>query len=290
MSQQESTTFRRATIIGPGLLGASIGMALYEKKITQQIHAYLRCEKKRKECENSQWCDRAFTELLPAIEDSDLILLCTTVEHIAELLPQVILSAKQGSLITDVGSLKEKICEIAETSVGIEHGMFIGSHPMTGSEKNGIDNASSRLFEGKECIITPSVESDNHRLNKLTAMWVSIGMNVTIMTPTLHDEIVASISHLPHLTSSSLMNAMTKNKEWLKLSGNGLKDSTRIASGNPEMWLQILQGNKKNLLKEIDSLKQELENFKMALQNDDFRQLISMLTNAKELRDGLNDI
>ena len=86
------------------------------------------------------------------------------------------------------------------------------------------------------------------------------------------------------------MNAMTKNKEWLKLSGNGLKDSTRIASGNPEMWLQILQGNKKNLLKEIDSLKQELENFKMALQNDDFRQLISMLTNAKELRDGLNDI
>ena len=290
MSQQESTTFRRATIIGPGLLGASIGMALYEKKITQQIHAYLRCEKKRKECENSQWCDRAFTELLPAIEDSDLILLCTTVDHIAELLPQVIQSAKYGSLITDVGSLKEKICEIAEASVGIEHGMFIGSHPMTGSEKNGIEYATSRIFEGKECIITPSVESDNHRLNKLTAMWVSIGMNVTIMTPTLHDEIVASISHLPHLTSSSLMNAMTKNKEWLKLSGNGLKDSTRIASGNPEMWLQILQGNKKNLLKEIDSLKQELENFKMALQNDDLRQLISMLTNAKELRDGLNDI
>jgi len=290
MSQQESTTFRRATIIGPGLLGASIGMALHEKKIAQQVHAYLRNEKKRKECENSQWCDRAFTELLPAIEDSDLILLCTTVDHIAELLPQVIQSAKYGSLITDVGSLKEKICEIAEASVGIEHGMFIGSHPMTGSEKNGIEYATSRIFEGKECIITPSVESDNHRLNKLTAMWVSIGMNVTIMTPTLHDEIVASTSHLPHLTSSSLMNVMTKNKEWLKLSGNGLKDSTRIASGNPEMWLQIIQGNKKNLLKEIDSLKQELENFKMALQNDDLGQLNNLLTNAKELRDALNDI
>jgi len=290
MSQQESTTFRRATIIGPGLLGASIGMALHEKKIAQQVHAYLRNEKKRKECENSQWCDRAFTELLPAIEDSDLILLCTTVDHIAELLPQVIQSAKYGSLITDVGSLKEKICEIAEASVGIEHGMFIGSHPMTGSEKNGIEYATSRIFEGKECIITPSVESDNHRLNKLTAMWVSIGMNVTIMTPTLHDEIVASTSHLPHLTSSSLMNVMTKNKEWLKLSGNGLKDSTRIASGNPEMWLQIIQGNKKNLLKEIDSLKQELENFKMALQNDDWGQLNNLLTNAKELRNALNDI
>jgi len=290
MSQQESTTFRRATIIGPGLLGASIGMALHEKKIAQQVHAYLRNEKKRKECENSQWCDRAFTELLPAIEDSDLILLCTTVDHIAELLPQVIQSAKYGSLITDVGSLKEKICEIAEASVGIEHGMFIGSHPMTGSEKNGIEYATSRIFEGKECIITPSVESDNHRLNKLTAMWVSIGMNLTIMTPTLHDEIVASTSHLPHLTSSSLMNVMTKNKEWLKLSGNGLKDSTRIASGNPEMWLQIIQGNKKNLLKEIDSLKQELENFKMALQNDDLGQLNNLLTNAKELRDALNDI
>lgn len=290
MSQQESTTFRRATVIGPGLLGASIGMALYEKKIAQQIHAYLRNEKKRKECENSQWCDRAFTELLPAIVDSDLILVCTTVDHIAELLPQVIQSAKQGSLITDVGSLKEKICDIAEASVGIEHGMFIGSHPMTGSEKNGIDNASSRIFEGKECLITPTGEEDKNRLDKLVSMWSSIGMNVTTMNPKLHDEIVASISHLPHLVSSSLMNAMAKNKEWLKLSGNGLKDSTRIASGNPEMWLQILQGNKKNLLKETDSLKQELENFKMALQNDDFGELISLLTNAKELRDALNDI
>ena len=290
MSQQESTIFRRATIIGPGLLGASIGMALYERKIAPEIHAYLRNEKKRKICESSEWCDRAFTELLPAVEDSDLILLCTTVDHIADLLPQVLQSAKQGALITDVGSLKEKICEIAEASVGIEHGKFIGSHPMTGSEKNGIDNASSRIFEGKECIITPSGESDNYRLEKLALMWGSIGMNVTIMTPTLHDEIVATISHLPHLVSSSLMNAMSKNKEWLKLSGKGLKDTTRIASGNPDMWMQILKGNKKNLLKEIDSIKQELEKFKMALRSDDCKELISLLANAKELRDGLNEI
>jgi len=290
MSQQESTTFRRATIIGPGLLGASIGMVLYEKRIAQQIHAYLRNEKKRQECENSLWCDRAFTELLPAIEDSDLILLCSTVDHIAELLPQVLKSAKQGALITDVGSLKEKICEIAGSSVGIEHGMFIGSHPMTGSEKNGIEHASSRIFEGKQCIVTPTGEKDKNRLDKLVSMWSSIGMNVTTMNPKRHDEIVASISHLPHLVSSSLMNAMSENKEWLKLSGNGFKDSTRIASGNPEMWLQILQGNKKNLLREIDSLKQELENFKTALKSDDCRKLICLLTNAKDLRDALNDI
>ena len=121
-------------------------------------------------------------------------------------------------------------------------------------------------------------------------MWSSIGMNVTTMNPKRHDEIVASISHLPHLVSSSLMNAMSENKEWLKLSGNGFKDSTRIASGNPEMWLQILQGNKKNLLREIDSLKQELENFKTALKSDDCRKLICLLTNAKDLRDALNDI
>ena len=290
MSQEDSITFSRVTIIGPGLLGASIAMSLKKKGIAREIWVWLRNEQKKELCEQSDWCDRALIDLQDAVGDSDLVILCTPVELILDQLTQVSGWLKPGCMVTDVGSLKKGICQRADEVFKDKLIYFVGSHPMAGSEKTGMKFASSSMLEKKNCIVTPTEKTNLKYLNKITRMWEMLDMKVTHKTPDLHDEIVGWISHLPHLIASVLINTVgEKDSTWMDLSGNGLKDTTRIASGNPKMWKEILVGNRKYLNKSIDHLIENLKDIKVALASEDSGKINKLLHSAKIKREHLND-
>jgi prephenate dehydrogenase len=290
MSQEDSITFNRVTIVGPGLLGASIAMSLKKKGIAREIWVWLRNEQKKELCEQSDWCDRALIDLKDAVGDSDLVILCTPVELILNQLTQVSGWLKLGCIVTDVGSLKKGICQRADEVFRDKQIYFVGSHPMAGSEKTGMKFASPSMLEKKNCMVTPTEQTNLKYLNKITRMWEMLDMKVTHKTPDLHDEIVGWISHLPHLIASALINTVgKKDSTWMDLSGNGLKDTTRIASGNPTMWKEILLGNRENLIISIDHLIEHLKDIKIALASEDSGKINKLLDSAKIKRDQLND-
>ena len=270
MPQAETILFKRTTIVGPGLLGASIAMGLRDKNISEEIWAWLRDEKKADACRKSIWCDRALIDLEEAVKGSDLIILCTPVESILDQLDRISQWAGEGCVVTDVGSLKKEICERAEQVFENKSSFFIGSHPMAGSEKAGMEFASAELLSQKNCIITPTKNTGKVEINKISMLWERLGMEVSSMGIEEHDEVMSWISHLPHLVASSLINAIiSRNPKMVRYCGNGLRDTTRIAAGNPQMWMQILLGNKENLKQGIDDLIESLEGFKEALSNGD---------------------
>ncbi len=290
MPQAETILFKRTTIVGPGLLGASIAMGLRDKKISGEIWAWLRDEKKADACEKSYWCDRALIDLKEALIGSDMILLCTPVESILDQLDRISQWAGEGCLVTDVGSLKREICEKGEQVFKNKSSNFIGSHPMAGSEKAGMEFATADLLSQKHCIVTPTKNTSEEDINKISMLWKRLGMEVSYMGMEEHDEVMSWISHLPHLVASSLINAITsRNPKMIRYSGNGLRDTTRIAAGNPQMWMQILHGNKENLLQGIDDFIKSLEEFKEALSNGDRVDLLKLLQSAKDARDLLDE-
>ncbi len=290
MPQAETILFKRTTIVGPGLLGASIAMGLKDKKISGEIWAWLRDEKKADVCGKSYWCDRALIDLKEAVTGSDLILLCTPVESILDQLDPISQWVKEGCIVTDVGSLKKEICEKGEEVFENKSSFFIGSHPMAGSEKAGMEFASAELLSQKNCIVTPAKNTSKDEINKISMLWERLGMEVSSMGIEEHDEVMSWVSHLPHLVASSLIKAiMSRNHKMVRYCGNGLRDTTRIAAGNPQMWMQILLGNKENLKNGIDELIKSLEGFKEALSNGDRVNLLKILQSAKESRDLLDE-
>jgi cyclohexadieny/prephenate dehydrogenase len=290
MPQAETILFKRTTIVGPGLLGASIAMGLNDKKISGEIWAWLRDEKKADACGKSYWCDRALIDLKEAVTGSDLILLCTPVESILDQLDPISQWAEEGCIVSDVGSLKKEICEKAEQAFENKSSFFIGSHPMAGSEKVGMEFASAELLSQKKCIITPTKNTSKNEINKISILWERLGMEVSSMGIEEHDKVMSWISHLPHLVASSLINAIiSRNPKMVRYCGNGLRDTTRIAAGNPQMWMQILLGNKENLKRGIDDLIESLEGFKEALSDGDQGSLLKILQSAKDSRDLLDE-
>jgi cyclohexadieny/prephenate dehydrogenase len=290
MPQAETILFKRTTIVGPGLLGASIAMGLKDKKISGEIWAWLRDEKKADVCGKTYWCDRALIDLKEAVTGSDLILLCTPVESILDQLDPISQWAEEGCIVTDVGSLKKEICEKGEQAFKHKSSSFIGSHPMAGSEKAGMEFASAELLSQKHCIVTPSKNTSKDDINKISMLWERLGMEVSSMGIEEHDEVISWISHLPHLVASSLINAIiSRNPKMVRYCGNGLRDTTRIAAGNPQMWMQILLGNKENLKQGIDDLIESLDGFKRALADGDRVNLQKKLQSAKDSRDLLDE-
>ena len=192
--------------------------------------------------------------------------------------------------MTDIGSLKNEICRAADEIDVNNSGNFVGSHPMAGSENSGMEFGDPGILKGKNCIVTPTLKSKNENTKKIELIWEKLEMSVSKMSPLKHDEVVSWISHLPHAISTILMCSLSRiEKNWLSLSGNGLRDTTRIAAANPEMWKKILHGNKENLINGIDEIEKQLNILKETLKVSDEDKLLEILKNAKNLRDILYD-
>lgn len=263
-------------------------MAAHHFSLAKRIQVWARRAESREACREQAWCNEAFSDPGEAVQGSQFVVLCTPVDTIVSMVSQIATSLESGCLVTDVGSTKSKICRLAARAVP-DGTYFIGSHPMAGSEKSGMQHASVDLFKNRACLVTPLEDVESAPIDLLVRFWKAIGMDVTSINPEKHDEIVANISHLPHLLASVLcLHLSRKPNAWQAFAGNGLRDTTRIAAGQADIWRSIFDENKDELLRAIDDFDKELAVFRSHILNEEWSQVRHLLEHGKTYREGLD--
>lgn len=269
------------TIIGVGLLGGSIGLALREIQPQATIAGVGRRESSLAQAREIGAIDIATTDATEVVGDSDLVILCTPVGAFAEYLARIEPHLKDRAVVTDVGSTKASVVAIANDIIGPAR--FLGSHPMAGMEKKGPQYATAELYRGALCVLTPTAATPPALLAKVMQFWESLGMTTLEMSPESHDRAVAAVSHVPHLLSSLLMNLPSTND--LPVAATGLRDMTRLAAGDPEMWRDIAMSNREPILTAITQLEENLRVLYDMIDRSDATGIEQILVTAKRRRD-----
>lgn len=278
--------FSKVAILGAGLLGGSLAKALAGSPsgLCGQIALWARRDETVEEVKSSVPGIFSSTDIRAVVEDAELVVLCTTVGAAREVIEKAKPFLSPFAIVTDVGSVKATVCQQLPLALG-ESARFVGSHPMAGSEESGFSSATADLFVGAVCIVTPDESTDAEALKAVEDFWGFLHMHVMRLTPFEHDETVACISHLPHLTAACLVQAATAEGEGsLKYSGGGFRDSTRIAEGPPEMWTEILLENRQALLESLQELQQEIHTVATLLESKDHQHLLEYLQTARRKR------
>lgn len=277
--------FHKVSIIGVGLIGASLGLAMRKRALCENIHGFGRNEGNLLRAKGKGIIDSYSLDLKGVCEDSDLIVLSTPVGVFLEIVKNISPYLKKGSIIIDVGSVKGRLVYEIETIIP-EGVSYVGTHPIAGSDKSGIDDARPELFEGARCIITPTDKTDKNALEKVMHLWQRVGCHVELMDPMRHDEIYGAVSHLPHVIAYSLVNAIGDiDSEFIKYAGQGFKDTTRIALSSPELWRDIVIYNRENLLRFLEAFKGNIEKIKGLIEKSDAEAIRDEFQKARNLRE-----
>jgi prephenate dehydrogenase len=280
--------WRKISLIGVGLLGGSLGLAIKQRRLAERVEGYVRREISVAECEGLGALDKATLDLGAAVQDADLVVLCTPIAQMRPLTEEMTPALSPGTLITDVGSVKGSVVQELEPLVSRTGAHFVGSHPMAGAEKTGVKSARADLFVGAICAITPTAASDPQSVERLEGFWKDVGAVPLRLAAELHDELVSRSSHLPHVLASQLARFVLNSahpKEQALLCANGFRDTTRIASGSPEMWRDICLANRHNLARVIEVFIEDLRRFHHLLEMADSKGMETFLREAKERRD-----
>lgn len=276
--------FKKTAIIGVGLLGASLALSLREENICTAIIGSGRTEKNLIEAKKRGIVDSYAREHAEACKDADLIVLATPVGSFHDIISEIKNHIAPGSIVIDVGSTKSDCIKHIESEIP-EGAFFVGSHPITGSDRSGITAATASLFRDALCIITPTDKTTNESLNKVEQLWEQVGARVVKMTPEEHDRVFSSVSHLPHMAASAIVKTVADiDKSDIYYAGQGFRDTTRIAMSSPELWVDICRSNRQNIIEHIDILLKNLESIKTMLKENDYESLRSFLNTAMELR------
>jgi prephenate dehydrogenase len=282
--------FRKVTIIGVGLLGGSIGLAVKRRKLVSPggVAGFVRRAASEKDCEKAGAVDFATTDLLAAVWDADLVILCTPLAQMLPRVQEMLPALKRGAIVTDVGSVKAGVVRDLERLVAKTGARFVGSHPMAGAEKTGVGAASADLFVNAVCVITPTRESNPAAVRQVEQFWKSLGARTLRLQPKRHDLFVSRTSHLPHILASVLAGYVlnpVQPKQQAALCANGFRDTTRIASGSPEMWRDIALANRKNIARTVDIFVAELKKIQRVLKNADSKAIAGFFETAKARRE-----
>ncbi|MBT5549164.1 MAG: prephenate dehydrogenase/arogenate dehydrogenase family protein [Nitrospina sp.] len=280
--------FKKMTVIGVGLLGASLAKACKERGLVDEIVGYGRNRENLEKARTLKIIDHCATDLSEAVNDADLIVLCTPVSTIVPLIQSITAEISPGALITDVGSVKGPVVSDADKLVP-EGIFFVGSHPIAGGENSGLEASTANLYQGARCIVTPTEKTDEEALEKISALWQAVGMNVINLSAEEHDFIFGAVSHLPHIVAYALMNTLgalrTKDdREVTAFSGAGLKDITRIASSDPVMWRDICLSNRNHSLDLIDRFQIKLDEIRSIIEKGDGQTLKDEFVAANNYR------
>jgi prephenate dehydrogenase len=265
-------------------LGGSIALAAAQKG-TFEVAIWARRAEAVVQLRERGFGARASTDLAAVVKDADLTVLCVPIGAMPALARELVSLIPSDSVITDVGSVKAPV--VAELATQFRtHGRFIGSHPMAGSEQSGLEAARADLFEGATCILTPEPATDREALVTVADFWRLLGMEVLELTPAEHDEIVALISHFPHLLAATLVKTVAEtNPHAFGFCGPGFRDVTRVAGGPPEMWSEILRTNQQAVRKCAEAMIENLRGIVTLL--DRPQPMTDFLSEAKAQRDRL---
>ena len=280
--------FNKVCIIGCGLIGSSLARAIKKNNLSNKIVSSNRSEATNRRVIELRIVDDSSTNTKKMVKDSDLVIIATPLSSYESVILKIKDSLKNGSILTDVGSVKEKIINLVEKFVPMDVS-WIPSHPIAGTEESGPNAGFAELFNNRWCIITPSEKAKKQDIKILEAFWKKIGSKVDIMDVKQHDYILSITSHIPHLIAYNIVNTSMsiqneKNTTIVKYSAGGLRDFTRIAASNPIMWRDIFIKNKKNTSKMINKFIKNLEDLKVAIENEDGKKLEEIFTKTKKIR------
>jgi prephenate dehydrogenase len=276
--------FKKVVIIGTGLIGGSIGKALIKKGLAEEVVGVCRRQSTLERAVKEKAFTRGFVNSYEeALGGADLVLIATPVHTIREILEKIADTVNSPDVIvTDVGSTKKEIVEYADSFK--DKFVFVGAHPLAGSEKAGVEFSSPELFEGSVCIVTPSAGTPEDSKNKLKGLWEAAGAKVVELTPEKHDEYLAFSSHLPHVAAYALMGALDESVP-LSMLATGFKDTTRIAASDAVLWSDIFISNRDNVLKSIERYKEILSGIENDIRDKNEESLKKKLGSYKERRD-----
>jgi prephenate dehydrogenase len=276
--------WKTVTIIGVGLIGGSIGLALRERKLAERVIGVGRRAATLRKAKQLGIVNATTLRLEEGVAEADLVVVATPISQIVDQVCAAAPACRPGTLITDAGSTKATIVESLNGQIP-DSIRFVGSHPLAGSEKSGPEAATADLFEGRVVVVTPSRTTHNGAAEDAADFWSALGATVFLMSPEEHDAALASTSHLPHLLASLLAGATPRAD--LPLTATGWQDTTRIAAGDPELWTQIFLDNKRNVLKSLARFEKTMHRAKAAIERGDAKTLNRLLTEAKAIRDAV---
>jgi prephenate dehydrogenase len=286
VSASTTIQFENVLIIGVGLIGGSLGLALKKNQLTKKVMGVGRSQSNLDDAIRIGAIDEAVS-LEIGVPQADLIVICVPVAQTEKILREIHPHLKSTTLITDVGSTKLDVVEAAKNALGDDVVQFVPAHPIAGSAQHGALASKVDLFENRQVIICPLQENGAARIEQMSRLWKSVGANLFTMSAIQHDAVFAAVSHLPHVLSYALMLQVANAEDAptkFRHAGAGFRDFTRIAASSPEMWRDICMANRDAILKELDSYMAVVSHMQALLKNKDSQSLEKLFAKASESR------
>lgn len=288
----------KLVVVGVGLIGGSFALALRRAGLAGRIVGMGRSPENMQRALELGIIDEQTSDFAAALSDADFVLLAIPVKQTARVMQQMAPHLEAHTIISDVGSTKRNVVQAARANLGKRIERFIPAHPIAGTEFSGAEAAFPDLFQDKPVILTPLQENDQQTVDRVADLWHHCGASVSSMLPEQHDQLLAAISHLPHMLAFSLMQHIRTLSQTLgegnplallRLAGSSLNDMTRVTASSPEMWRDICLENRAALLAQIEAYQQELSRLQQMLANHDGESLEKLFAEARAIRSGWSD-
>ena len=280
-----NTEWPTVAIVGVGLIGGSIGLALQARRLAGRVIGIGRSAASLAAARRAKVVTETAVDLAAAAAEADLVVVATDVGTITTLLDRIDEAVRPGTLITDAGSTKASIVAAWEKRRRTRCGRFVGSHPIAGSHKSGPAAADAALFEGRIAVVTPARATPAADAEAIGGFWAALGSTVFMIDPKEHDKLLAATSHAPHLIAAAI--ALATPAAARQFTAGGWRDTTRIAAGDPELWADILLYNAAQVAKALARIATGAEKMLAAIEAGDRRRLMTLLARAKEDRDAV---
>ena len=276
----------KITIVGVGLIGGSLAKALKEKNLAKTVFGYGRDRSRLEEAKKLNIIDDYSTQIEKAVSHADIIVIATPVGTFRNIFSEVKPLIVDDVIISDVGSTKTNIVDIAKEILGDKSQCFVPAHPIAGKEKSGFEASDGNLYIGKKVIITPIEDNSSESIQVIESMWKNVGAEVDFMSPQSHDDLLGMTSHLPHMLAFSLVNYLVdQNPSASIYAGGGFKDFSRIASGDAVMWRDICLQNKDKIISHLRGYQSTVEELIDAIDQEERDKLELLFATAKKTRD-----
>lgn len=272
---------RQVTVLGLGLLGGSISLAVLRSFAQVKVVGYTHRPSTRDKARQLAVASEVVDDIRQSVSDSDVVILATPLCTFENIFVEIADALPSGCIVTDVGSTKSLPHRWADKKLP-KNVHYVGSHPIAGSEQRGVEYARDDLFDQAMCVLTTTEKTNRQALQILKTFWSKLGCVVKIMAPAEHDRIFANVSHLPHMIAAALINA--NSNEDLEFAGKGFMDTSRVASGPANIWADVLLTNTKNISRGIDKVIAELTKLKKAIKGENKREIEKLLEKARDKR------
>lgn len=277
----------KIAIFGVGLIGGSFALALRQAGGAGRIVGVGRSRGNLERALDLGILDEIAKDTASALKGADLVLIAVPVAQTGKVMAQIQPHLEPHTVVSDAGSTKQDVLAVAHAYLAEHFSRFVPAHPIAGAEQSGAEAAKADLYRNRKVVITPLPQTDPHALRLVTEAWQACGAQVSLMTPEQHDEILATVSHLPHVLAYALMDQVAgapNAEELLSYAGTGFQDFTRIAGGLPEMWRDICLANRESLLRQMEVYQAELAKVRKLLSDGDGAALERLFTHARNAR------